>query len=175
MNRQELRALVEAHARLLRVDPETGIDPVAVLLAIAEIETSGGVRWEASKHEDGYCYGSNYYRRSALLRERSTRWGCSAHSSWGIWQIMDPTAAEFGHEGDPVALRDPSVALPYVCAVINRRVLDRLADETPADIFDSWNTGNPRDRYTNTEYTRRAMAAYRIFTVSGEGRGGGHP
>jgi hypothetical protein len=142
----------------LHIEPGSPIDPVAALLAIASVESSGGIRWEASKHETSYCYAGRYHNMQ--LAALSSRWGCAAHCSWSAWQIMYITAVENGYHGDPTLLRDPEIACPYAIAVMNRRVFDRLKGETISDIFDAWNSGNPRDRIIPALYIKTATEAY---------------
>jgi hypothetical protein len=151
-------AAAQRLAPLLHLEANSKIDPVTALLAIAHVETSGGVRAMASKHETAYCYGGRYH--SIRLRDLSRVWGCCAHSSWGPWQILYITAVEAGFTGDPVLLRDPEVSGPYVVAVMNRRVFDALQGETIIHLFDAWNSGNPRDKIVPTEYIERATEAY---------------
>lgn len=143
----------------LHLEDNAVIDPVKVLLAVAEVETSGGIRWKASKHETAYCYGGKYHNHQ--LAGLSSVWGCCAHCSWGPWQIMYITAVEHGFYGDPVLLRDPEISAPYVVAVMNRRVFDPLIGETISSVFDAWNSGNAKDQNVPLDYIAKATAAYK--------------
>ena len=156
-----LDQVIELWAKHLHVEPGAPINPAAILRAIAAVETSSGARSQASRHEAAYCYGGRYH--NAQLAELSRTWGCAAHESWGPWQIMYVTAVEAGYRGDPVGLRDPEASIGPVLTVLNRRVMDKLADETPADIFDCWNSGNPRDSIVPADYIAKAAAAYSRF------------
>ncbi len=162
-------AIAEAVAHwapMLRVP--AGVSAMALLRAICENETSGGARWAAPLHESGYCYGGPYYKGDGpggrpgddLLRDLTRVWGCSAHESWGPWQLLFITAYEHGYRGDPVALRDPMRSAEYVVKILNRRLFDRRADATVRDALDAWNTGQARDGRTNPAYEAEGLEAY---------------
>lgn len=135
------------------------IDPVKLLIAVASVESSGGVRALASLHERAYCYGGKYHNDKVAGLSRI--YGCCVHSSWGPWQILYVTASEHGYYGDPVELRKPSVSVPYVVAVMNHRMIEPVKLE---NIFDAWNSGNARDNNVPHEYIQKAMAAYQELT-----------
>lgn len=136
-----------------------GINPTAILKSIAGMETAYGKRYAASLHEKAYCYGGRYF--NATLKDLSWVWGCNAHSSHGVWQILYITAYEKGFRDDPIRLREPKVCAEYVVKVLNARVFDKLTDEKPEDVFDAWNSGNPRDDIVPQEYIDKAMTFYR--------------
>ncbi len=146
----------------------TGINGRAALKAIAHVETEYGRRWAASKHEDAYCYGGPYYRGDGPggrmgddeLRGLTDRWGCSAHESWGPWQVLFITAWEHGYHDDPVRLRVPDVAIGPVITILNSRLFDRVKDAKPADVFDAWNSGRARDKVIPEDYLAKAMPHY---------------
>jgi len=143
----------------------SGINAVAALKALACNESDYGARWSASRHEPAYCYGGRYYRNDANLRNLSIVWGCSAHESWGVWQIMYVTAFELGYRDDPVRLRVPEVSIEYVVRLVNKRTLDRIMDCTPEDVADAYNTGQARDGIDNPKYVADFMEHYRRLTA----------
>jgi hypothetical protein len=153
---RSLANAIAMNAPLLHVPPT--IDPVAILRAIAQHELRRLGRWRASLHELSYCYKGKYH--TPAMERHDFLWGCAAHSSWGPWQIMFPTALLRGYEGDPVRLRDPVVSGPYVAAHINARVLDRFNDETVEDVFDAWNSGTARDSIDPVEYKKAVRILY---------------
>src|SRR5262249_21543670 len=63
-----------------RLHVPAGIDPVALLRAIAMQETTDATRWAACKHEDSYCYGGKYH--SPALKGAEWAYGCAVHCSW---------------------------------------------------------------------------------------------
>lgn len=161
-------AAIDARAPLLRVG-SSGIHPRAVLQAIAHVESGYGRQWAASKHEEAYCYGGPYYKGDGpggrmgddVLRRLTDQWGCSAHESWGPWQVLYITAWEHGYRDDPVRLRMPSVSIGPVIEVLNRRMFDRgHTAPGPRDVFDAWNSGRARDRIVPEDYIRKAMPHY---------------
>jgi hypothetical protein len=134
--------------------PAQGINPLALLHAIAEQETGHGARRFASKHEKGYCYGSTMYQgpNGGPLRQATWTYGCLAHSSFGTWQVMFIVAAELGFDGDPVKLRDDDVCIEYVVRLLNRRILGKYQRPTLAAIADAYNSGSATDAIVPTEY-----------------------
>lgn len=147
------------HGDLIQSSP---LSTIAVLHALADVESSHGEARLASRHERAYCYGSALYKgpNGLDLREQSARYGCLAHSSFGTWQIMFIGAFEMGFRGDPVELRDDEVSLPWVLRLIDRRILSRWPRITPRAFADAYNSGNPNDEIVPTEYCDRFEAAY---------------
>lgn len=167
MNHADVRAAiseaVEHWAAFLRVP--AGVNPIALMRAICDLETEGGERWGATLHEAAYCYGGKYYRDSDELRRLSRPWGCLAHSSFGPWQILFITAHEAGFLGDPVRLRDPMIGAEYLTKILNRRVFDKLPDAVPEDAFDAWNSGRARDGIIPADYIKNGKACYLVRLV----------
>jgi hypothetical protein len=173
---QAIAAAVTHWAPQLRCAPP--LSAVGLLRAICENETEGGARWCAPLHESGYCYGGPYYKGDGpggrpgddVLRNLTRAWGCSAHESWGPWQVLFITAYEHGYRGDPVGLRDPMRSAEYVVKILNRRLFDRLGGATLEDALDAWNTGQARDGKVNPEYVADGLAAYSRIMGAPEGR-----
>lgn len=146
-----------------------GVNPIALMRAIADNETEGGARWGATLHEPAFCYGGKYYIASAELHRLSIPWGCLAHSSFGPWQILFITAHENGFSDDPVRLRDPMTGAEYLTKILNRRVFDRLPDASPEDAFDAWNSGRARDGIVPADYIKKAKGHYLSYLAGGAG------
>lgn len=155
-----LNNLISDNAHLLQC-PED-INGAAVLHAFAEVESGHGARGKAAKHESAYCYGGFYWRAPAgeTLRELSRVHGCLAHCSYSSWQIMYITAVELGFQGDPTALRDDAVALPFVIKLINDRILAKYPRITTAGLADAYNSGSPVDTNVPKAYIAAFQSAY---------------
>lgn len=153
----------------LHVASAPALNPGAALKALTWCETTYGQRWAASKHENAYCYGGPYYVGDGpgggvgddTLRELSSVWGCSAHESWGPWQLLFITAYEQGYRDDPVRLRVPEVSVEWVVKILNKRLLDKVTDATPEDVADAWNSGRARDKIVPQAYITEFMEHYR--------------
>ena len=158
-----IAAAIAHEAPLLHTGP--GANAVALLRALCQQESSGGARWPATLHEQGYCYGGPYYTGDGpggrpgddVLREQTRLWGCLAHQSWGPWQLLYITAYEQGFRGDPVLLRDPAISCPFVVKLLNRRVGDVMASPGPEHFLRAYNGGG-RPAYV-TEAMRHYSAA----------------
>ena len=94
------------------------------------------------------------------LREQSQAWGCLAHSSFGSFQIMFITAFEMGFRGDPIALRNDAVGLPYVVNLINRRILSKHPRITTDPFGRCYNSGRPDVSKSTDDYAEDFVAAY---------------
>lgn len=155
-----LDEIISEHANELR--EKEGLDNLAVLHALADIESGHGVRHLASKHEGAYCYGGFYYRAPTGedLRRLSHVYGCLAHSSYSSWQLLFLAAYEEGFRGDPCALRNDVEAIHWVIRYLNRRIYDRYPRLTPEGLADAWNSGNARDLNVPKDYIAKFVAAY---------------
>jgi len=161
-----------------RVMAPCGIDKRILLLALADIESSGGKnnvpRWEAAyagpnlgaKDPQHRKFGGYYYRKRSAphVKAQWKRWGDPAAHSYGPWQILHITAWEFGYRGDPHDLTKTAVCLPYVIKLLNRRVF-RHGDPTKgarnlADVADAWNSGTHRDANIPHGYIAKVKRAY---------------
>lgn len=149
------------------------LDMNRLLLAIAEVETSGGInnwpRIEASYLPLGFrCTaqgrlitgsGRNFNRIVESRWETTPeehRLGTAA--SWSKWQILYHTARDCGYENLPYNLHDDAVALPWV-----RRRLEVLWNHgarTPQDFARGWNGGNIHAKWVPDEYIAKFMKAW---------------
>lgn len=132
----------------------TGLDPVALLKAISQVESSYGQN-SNSHHEKGYCYGGAYYN-SALTK----LYGCEAHCSYGPWQVMYPTALELMQGIVPYDLQSPETSLVVATMYINRAI-SRGADSLEK-IADAYNSGSFKDSNVPAAYIAKVQEAYRL-------------
>ncbi len=97
--------------------------------------------------EKAYCPGGRYFTPN---QDRLwTIYGPAAAKSYSNFQILYPVAVELGFTGPPVTLEDDAVAIEYVVRLLNRRLipLSRKDDGKvkAGELFDAYNSGNPRD------------------------------
>jgi hypothetical protein len=156
----DLTQLIADHAHELRT--HDGIDKVALLRAIAEVESDSGARRLAALHEPAYCYGGFYYKspNGEDLRRLSKIYGCLAHCSYSSWQILFLAAYEEGFRNDPTALRNDAEAVHWVVRFLNRRILDRYPRILIDSIADAYNSGRPYDANRPDGYIRAFVEAY---------------
>jgi hypothetical protein len=162
-----IAAAIAHEAPLLRAG---AANPIALLRAICQQESSGGVRWGAPLHESSFCYGGPYYKGDGAggrtgddeLRRLSQKWGCFAHMSYGPWQVLYITAYEHGFRDHPTVLCEPKESAPYAVKMLNERCAP-IVSPLPEDFFDAYNTGKPRDGRVNPKYVAEAMQHYRAF------------
>jgi hypothetical protein len=115
--------------------PIAGIlDPVAVMCAFAENESSFGVNC-TPRYEAAYDRGGRYdqHEQAALL----DKYGRSAAFSYGPWQTLPCNALSYS----PTQLeRDPELAAEAFIADMNRRVLPRA--NTLGEMGQVYNAGH---------------------------------
>jgi hypothetical protein len=143
------------------------INAVALMRAVCQNETVGGVRWAATLHEPAYCYGGLYYKGDGGvdLRNLTGTWGCLAHQSYGPWQVLFITAYEHGFRDDPLRLRDPQTCAEYFAKILNRRLFDKETLPVPTldDAFAVWNSGQRASRAVNPKYVEDGTKHYHAF------------
>jgi len=156
----DLSHLIASYACELRA--HDSLDKVAVLHALADVESDHGARHLAALHEPAYCYGGFYYKgpNGEDLRRLSTVFGCLAHCSYSSWQILFLAAYEEGFRGDPTALRNDAEAIHWVVRFLNRRILDRYPRITVESIADAYNSGRPDDANRPLNYIKAFTEAY---------------
>jgi soluble lytic murein transglycosylase-like protein len=143
-----------------------GLDP-DLLAAIVEQESSG--RFYAYRFEPAF------YERYLKGKAEYAQWTpaeCSA--SYGLCQVMFPTAREHGYQGQPWGLFDPAVSLEYGCRVLAnlmswaRGLYTGLAVGERAAVmrsalaaFNGGKNGNrPTGPLRNVEYADQVLARY---------------
>lgn len=163
----DIAAAITHEAALLRAGTA---NPIALLRAICQNESTGGVKWDVPLHEASYCYGGPYYKGDGAggrtgdddLRRLTQRYGCFAHMSYGPWQVLFITAYEHGFRGHPLELQDPKTSIPYVVKMLNERCA-AVPEPAPRDFFDAYNTGKPTDMRRNPTYEADGLKAYAAF------------
>jgi hypothetical protein len=77
---------------------------------------------------------------------------------------MYPVAVELGFTGKPQDLDDDTVAIDYVVRLLNRRLIPfaRKDDQRASleELFDAYNTDNPRDANIPHAYIQKGLASY---------------
>lgn len=97
------------------------VDPVLVA-AIVEAESAG--RCDAFRHEPGFW--RRYCQRNPLYSQDNPR---RVASSYGLMQVMYPTAREHGFPGPPELLFVPEIGLQWGCRHL-KSLLDWAAGDT---------------------------------------------
>ena len=138
----------------------SSLQPVPLLLAIADVESSGGAN-NVPKHEDAYDRGGLYWKEAAHVKDAVRRWGAFAACSYSSWQLLYIVAVELGlgAETDPAQMRDDVFAIPWVIAALNRRVFARGAQNIQ-DVADGWNSGSFTDTNKPLAYIEAMRLAY---------------
>jgi len=148
-----------------KIDCPKDVDGGALLLALAEVESSGGTN-AIPRFERAYSIGGYYYRRASHVRELWKRWGDWASCSYSSWQIMFVTATELGFSGSPQDLRRDPLAIPFVVKYLNVRAFAKGAT-TVAQAADAYNSGSFADAMVPADYIAKVQAAYDV--IKGQG------
>ena len=136
------------------------IDGVRLLWAIAGNESSFGDNC-TPRHEPAYDVGGYYYDRSAAVRKAVQQWGSDAACSYGPWQVM-----LINTQSSPEQIgSDPSVACNATVHYLTTYVLGFRKARTLAEILDTYNTGNWRERSVPTKYIHDGTNYYQNFLL----------
>lgn len=151
-----LRGIIQVAANSLKV-PD-GVDPVLLLGTIAEIESGFG-QYALPKYEKLYDFGEKYSDHAKWLK-----WGAWAACSYSSFQIMYPTACEFGFDSapwnrNPMDLWDDEIAVLFVVDLLNTRILGRGARNL-FQIADAYNSGSFQDDVYPMEYINKFKVIY---------------
>ena len=154
------------------VEAPNSINAEALLLAIADVESSAGTQ-NLPRFEPAYSIGGFYWKRARHVRQEWRRWGDFAACSFSSWQILFVVAFELGFRGDPIALREDVLAVRWVVELLNRRIFGREA-KTVRDVADGWNSGSFKDANVPQAYVEKLEAAYaqRLAEARGGWEGG---
>jgi hypothetical protein len=147
-----------------------GVDPSALIDALALAETNGGVN-NCPRHEPSYMpAGESFWIQGRLVKgtgrnfnktvaERWAQFGLPSSASYGPLQILYHVAADRGYYGAPWALTDPRLCLTW--AVKHLAFLTHSQrPKTVEDYADAWNSGNCRDAFRPADYVAKVRAAY---------------
>lgn len=127
-----------------------------LLWALNMVEGSGKDKVK-NRHEPGFY--RRYLRGKKEWSEREKQFGAEAiASSYGPWQIMYPTAVQYGFKGKPADLADPKVSLPYVQKHLAR--LEKKFGGNIEKIVSAYNAGEGGVG-TNPDYTEKALKFYK--------------
>lgn len=126
---------------------------IKLLWALNLQEASGRAKIR-SRYEPGFY--RRYVRGNKKYAALEARYGARAvSSSYGPWQIMYLTAYEMGYRGEPEALSDARVSLPYVIKYIDFLRKKLKGDERA--VISAYNAG-PGGVGTNPGYTRKVLS-----------------
>lgn len=127
-----------------------------LLWALNMIEASGSAKAK-KRHEPNFY--KKYLKGKKQWSESEKKWGAEAiSSSYGPWQIMYPTAVQYGYKGSPSDLEKPEVSLPFV-----QKYVGSLSKKFNGDIekvFSAYNAGEGGVG-TNPDYTKKALDHYK--------------
>jgi hypothetical protein len=135
---QELDVLISLWAHRLHLPPESVLDPVRVLKALAWKESTYGQNTTPLK-EPAYLPGGRYFTPEQAARHK--KYGVAAAKSYSSFQILYPTACELGFSGTPTDLDDDREAIRWVVELLNRRVFGRDHAMTIEEVGDCYNSG----------------------------------
>lgn len=146
--------------RDLKLGREGEPDPIFTLLAILLNERYNEDNQEPRK-ERAYCPGGLYFHKIEPLW---SAFGESAAKSYSNFQILFVTANELGFAGFPEELDDDAIAVRWVVALLNQRIIWRARREfglaSLTNIFDGYNSGNPCDKRIPEEYIKKGLKHY---------------
>lgn len=108
-------------------------DQAKALMATVATESSGNP--ESYRYEPGY--EKRYVKGKPNYNQYYEKYGEGASASYGLGQVMYPTAVDLGYEGDPEGLYDPATSLSYAAKYIKRNQA-----ATPEEIATLYNTGS---------------------------------
>jgi len=150
------KSLIQVYAPHLNAPP--GLNEEALLWALyfCERYTKGN---REPRKEPAYAPGGFYYERSQAVRAAYGLWGESATCSYSNFQLLYITAMELGYPGPPLGLDSDSVALPYVVALLNKRIFEKGAT-TLREVADAYNSGNFKDRIVPERYIQKFARMY---------------
>ncbi len=122
-----------------QVAGEEGI-PAELLWATVATESSG--------KPDAYRFEPGYLRRYILdkepWQEHYYKYGDDVAASYGLVQIMYPTAVALGFESEPRVLFDPDLNLRYGAVYIKKGLAETGSD--PVKVATRYNTGSVNGR-----------------------------
>lgn len=152
---RRLPVIIREHAPILRLGMPWA-DPEKVLLALVAMESAGGRR-AVPRHEKSYDRGGKWFNA-----DLARLWGSWAACSYSSFQIMYPVAVELGFDPQrsPGDLHDDEVAIHWVLAYIQKRIIDKGATSV-RDFADAYNSGSHRDSFVPVAYVNGFVKAYK--------------
>jgi hypothetical protein len=167
------QALINAIQRnVVEMNPFWGrVRPTAMLRAISEIESNGGARAEATRHEQSILVLVSAAILEKKPNYKNWQWlyGDQLCSSWGPFQMLGVVYKEIGGEGAPYRLAT-SLDLACYCAIklINNKVKSNMPkdfqsmqeDMQAYSIADAWNSGSAKDAFVPKRYVESVVKEY---------------
>ena len=142
------------------------IDVPRLLWALAGNESTFGDNCKP-RHEPAYDVGGYYYERSQAVRDAVKKYGVDADGkaraacSYGPWQVMLINTHYTPEElaSDPAKVADATVHYLSTYVVQFRKAL------TLAEILDTYNTGNWKDKNVPLKYIHDGVNYYQNFLL----------
>lgn len=146
--------MVDVRAEIERVSAEVGLDP---LLVEAVAMQESGLRPSAFRHEPGF-----YLRYLKKNPEYKGLDPMRVSSSYGLLQVMYPTAVDYGFTGDPEELFLLPVNLHYGVKVL-KDLLQRFKGDTTLALA-AYN-GGPGNAHAKIplEYARKVLLRHAVL------------
>jgi soluble lytic murein transglycosylase-like protein len=114
----DYRSEIEAAASVARLNPD-------LVEAVVMIESSG--------RADAFRYEPDFYVRYLQGKAEWARWiPRRASSSYGLMQLMFPTARQIGFSGEPEELFVPKINLYWGCKLLAKLIAWAKGNETKA-------------------------------------------
>ncbi len=157
ISKQILDEVIENNAH--KIVKRDWLDPVALLKAIAYVESSYGEN-PFGRFEPAFYRGGRYWQKHFDIL--AFLYGLNVAGSFGPFQILYFTAKRFGFDGNPLDLQTASVSIQYVIAYINE-IIEKRGARSVEEIADAYNSGSFRDKYVPKEYIKKFMEAYNKF------------
>ena len=153
---EELRRVISNFAPCLQPKVPWA-DATKLLVALAEVESSFAYH-SRPRHERAYDRGGKYFNV-----DLNRLYGSFAACSVSSFQIMYPVAVELGLPTSvaPWELHRDCVAMPWVLAYIDKRILSR-GWNTLETFADAYNTGDASDENVPTKYVEKFVRAYQV-------------
>jgi hypothetical protein len=149
----DIANLCRTHGPALAGVPD-GVDAIKLLWALTGNETRFG-KWTVPKHENSYCYKGRYH--DAVL---DPDWGCLAHCSLGVGQVMAPSVVRYGF-GIKECLLELEPGFLAMVAHLRFNVLPQHPASL-SDIADAYNSGNFRDSIVPADYIHKLIENYAV-------------
>lgn len=141
------RPLVEQAASQFHLDPNT-------IHALVIIESSGLAH--AYRYEPGFW--DRYLKDDDFYKDQEPH---RVSASYGLCQVMYPTARQYGYEGPPEGLFIPEVSLLYGCQILASHLEWSGGDIRAAlAAYNGGRRGNRQPPYRNRGYVAKVEAAY---------------
>ena len=155
IDRGDLPLAIYEGVKLIEVPVSPWADPIALLGALAKVESSFGAM-NVPRAEPAWLPGGKYFDMSLYKK-----WGSLAAMNFSSFQIMHPVAVELGYNKDrnPLELWNDEVAIFWVCQYIKKRILGRGASSL-SDFADGFNSGTHLDKYVPTNYIEKFEKEY---------------